>query len=395
MAFIPTTSLRNKSFRAPLPGNRCPRQPCTAMQVGRDDNDSSEYKSLEPLSSSPSPPSSSSPSKPESVQQRPQPQRRAPAPRRMSAFDATLDNLTMKRMGRGTQYYGERIQADEAPNSDEQFLEGSDQSENLMQLRPGAVVVTGGTGRTGQWVALGLVNNGFNVRVLTRSVPRAEAIFGPSGSNVDIVKGDLTNPQGLPETLASASALVLCSAAPRWLPFTHDAVDARGIENVIRAAVEAKSVRRIILISDTTTSSMHARAKRRAEHVIKECGIPYVIVRASALSDEEGGIRQIDIRPSLSISTSARIKPVTRIDLAQCVCQALVHHRRVEAILEEDPDSGVAFPNCVVTIANSDAPYVPNRRFWPSVFNRVSKTFTLPTDEPVEEDIDNTKDVVM
>lgn len=320
--------------------------------------------------------------------------RRAPPRRRLSAFEATLDNLTMKRMGRGTQYYGERVEADvdDAESIATEDADGSE-TESLGDLRPDAVVVTGGTGRTGQWVCLGLANNGFTVRVVTRSIPRAEAIFGPAGSNVDIFNADITQTRTLARAFAAASALVICSAAPRWLPFSHEAVDVRGVENAVRMAVKAGSVRRVILISDAGVSSVHARAKRRSEQIVKDCGIPYVIVRAAALRDAEGGRRQIDVRPVVSDSTALKIKPVTRIDLAQCICQALVHHRRIETILQEDPTSGASFPNCVVTIANSDGAYVPNRRFWTSVFSRVSETFTVPSETEEEMGDNDSEDV--
>lgn len=291
-------------------------------------------------------------------------------------------------MGRGTQYYGQRVGADieESPSP---AVDDESDVENVapIDLRPDAVVVVGGTGRTGQWVSLGLANNGFTVRVITRSVQHAESMFGPAGSNVDIVNADITKPNTLSSAIVSASALVVCSAAPRWLPFSHEAVDVRGVENVVHAAVNAQSVGRIILVSDAGVSSAHAKAKRRAEEIVKASGIPYVIIRVAALRDGEGGRQHIDMRPIVSDSKLLKVRPITRVDLAQCICQALVHHRRVASILQEDPLCGVAFPNCVVSVANSDAPYIPNRRFWTSLFNRVSETFTVPSE--LDEDREN------
>jgi hypothetical protein len=86
-----------------------------------------------------------------------------------------------KKYGRGYIYYGEpeRLKtdtvADEGPVLDE-------------MLKENAILVVGGTGRTGQWITLGLLNQGFNVRVLTRRFDSAEALFGPSGSNVSLLE---------------------------------------------------------------------------------------------------------------------------------------------------------------------------------------------------------------
>lgn len=378
-AFLFSKPLQTQYLASHIVSARCGRRTQILNHASGSENDESEERTPEKSFSKPS--------------SNPSTSRRSPSRRRMSAFEATIDNLTMKRMGRGTQYYGQRVEADIDEGLSPAIDEESDNEITVpIELRPNAVVVIGGTGRTGQWVSLGLANNGFIVRVITRSVPRAESMFGPAGSNVDIVNADITQPDTLSSAIVSASALVICSAAPRWLPFSHDAVDVRGVEHVIQAAVSAQSVERIILVSDAGVSSAHAKAKRRAEEIVKESGIPYVIIRVAALRDGEGGRQQIDMRPIVSDSKLLKIKPVTRVDLAQCICQALVHHRRVASILQEDPLCGVAFPNCVVSVANSDAPYIPNRRFWTSLFNRVSETFTIPSEldeDRVNMDSDN------
>lgn len=101
--------------------------------------------------------------------------------RRASQFDRAVDDLMMKKYGRGHIYYGERARFGEGELSAEE--EGALQSEDEY-LKDDAILVVGGTGRTGQWIALGLLNLGFNVRVFTREFKRAEGIFGPTGANV-------------------------------------------------------------------------------------------------------------------------------------------------------------------------------------------------------------------
>lgn len=98
--------------------------------------------------------------------------------RKETQFDRAVDDLLSKKYGRGYIYYGERARL----QTDEEEEEQQPQIDEY--LKDDAVLVVGGTGRTGQWITLGLLNQNFNVRVLTRDYDRAEKLFGPSGSNV-------------------------------------------------------------------------------------------------------------------------------------------------------------------------------------------------------------------
>lgn len=79
-------------------------------------------------------------------------------------------------------YYGERLGV---KTDKELAAERGDTTEDETDeyLKEDPIVVIGGTGRTGQWITLGLTNQNFNVRVFTRVFERAEKLFGPSGSN--------------------------------------------------------------------------------------------------------------------------------------------------------------------------------------------------------------------
>ena len=170
----------------------------------------------------------------------PQQRRRRRPEKKASAFENTIDDMTMKRMGRGTIYYGERASDSKIP--DDQLLPEDE------LLKPNPVLVTGSTGRTGQWITLGLLNQRFNVRSFSRSFDKAETLFGPSGSNVDVFEGDVTNFDQVYDAVDGAVAIVCASSAAWWWPGGFDTVDVKGVRNLVDAALKAQSVQRFVLI---------------------------------------------------------------------------------------------------------------------------------------------------
>lgn len=285
--------------------------------------------------------------------------RRRPT-RRPTAFENTIDDLTMKRMGRGTIYYGERA------SSKNSFEDEEDDEEYF--LKPDPILVAGATGRTGQWIALGLMNQGFNVRSFSRSFDKAEKLFGPSGSNLDVFQGNLTNFDEVYDAVDGSVGVVCAAGSPWWIPWGLGAVDVRGVENLVTASLKAGNVSRFVLISTANPSSPRGKAKRRAEELLIQSGLPYVIFRATNLSNGQGGMKTI----SMAVSDEVSFGKLTRIDLAQAICQALVYDRAISHLNQQDPDTEFDFPSSVVTITNGDDSYVPDKRFWKREFNRIS-----------------------
>lgn len=291
-------------------------------------------------------------------------------PKKASALSNAIDDLTMKKYGRGYIFYGERKRLSE-PEEPEQIPENE-------LLKPDAVLVAGGTGRTGQWVTLGLLNQGFNVRVLTRKFERAEKLFGTSGANVDVFEGKLSDEKALADAVGGASAVVCVAgdARPWWgIPGVADRDDAdgEGAARLVRAAAAA-GVNRFVLVSDADGNSARGRRKAVAEDVLKASGLPFIIVRAAALADEEGGLRDIRLTPATG-ETTATVGSVSRVDLAQTVCQAMVHHRTIEELKETDPEGGFVFPDCTIKVCNGDGDFVPEGRFWRERFNTIADAF--------------------
>lgn len=264
-----------------------------------------------------------------------------------------MDDMMEKQYGRGTLYYGKRKVAEEEEpvNEDEYEI-----------LKPDPVLVAGGTGRTGQWVVLGLLNQGFNVRVLTRKFENAEKLFGDSGINVDVFEGALDDPEALAEAMDGTKAVVFVAGGEQILFIRKSPPSA---EFLVKAAIDAK-VERFVLV----TEKNHQDASERMLH---ETEMPHMVVKPNRLTDDEGGLKTVELETS-SNQDKSQSGAICRLDLAQVLCQVLVHDRFIDGMKETDPDGGFDFPNATVQVSNGTEEFVPSDRYWSSKFNALSKS---------------------
>lgn len=117
------------------------------------------------------------------------------------------------------------------------------------------VLVTGATGKVGGATARALLARGDEVRALVRDPSRARELL-PSG--VEAVRGDVTDPESVAQAVADCELVFNAMGLPeQWFADEgiFEQVNARGTENVIRAAREA-GVRRAVHTS--TIDVFHA-----------------------------------------------------------------------------------------------------------------------------------------
>nr|MDQ3936555.1 NAD(P)H-binding protein [Actinomycetota bacterium] len=121
-------------------------------------------------------------------------------------------------------------------------------------------LVTGATGKVGGAVARALLERGDEVRALVRDPGRAAGVLPPGAA---AVRGDVTDPGSLAEAVRGCELVFNAMGLPeQWLEDedTFDRVNARGTENVIRAAREG-GVRRVVHTS--TIDVFHAERGAR------------------------------------------------------------------------------------------------------------------------------------
>ena len=138
--------------------------------------------------------------------------------------------------------------------------------------------VTGAFSYSGAAVAAELTRRGRAVRTLTNH-PRA-------GSSLEVRPLDLRDPDGLRRSLTGAETLY----NTYWVRFPHREVTfdtaVAGSASLFQAAADA-GVRRIVHIS-ITSADVHSpyayfRGKGRVEEQLKNCGVPFAIVRPAIL----------------------------------------------------------------------------------------------------------------
>lgn len=145
----------------------------------------------------------------------------------------------------------------------------------MTEERISKILVIGGTGMLGQPVARQMAEDGFAVRVLTRSPHKARSLFPEP---FEVVAGEVEDPASL------EAALQGCQGVHINLQdnFDYD-LERRGAENAVRAAAKA-GVQRVTYTSGASVCQENCwypgtRAKFQAETAIQASGIPYTIFR--------------------------------------------------------------------------------------------------------------------
>jgi uncharacterized protein YbjT (DUF2867 family) len=170
------------------------------------------------------------------------------------------------------------------------------------------VLLTGGTGFVGPYVAHQLRGQDVALRALVRKPSRATRL---TAWGVELAAGDVTDPASLRAACEGVEAVVHLVAIIRGRPQDFERVMAEGTRNVVAAAQEA-GVRRFVLASAlglderSKDAVPYFAAKWEMERAVRESGLEHVIFRPSFVFGRDGGVLPTFVR-------LARYSPVTPI----------------------------------------------------------------------------------
>lgn len=197
------------------------------------------------------------------------------------------------------------------------------------------VLVTGATGFVGSALAAALVEQGHDVRAMTR---RPEAYDGPGTP----VRGDVADAGSLAAALAGVDAAYYLVHSLDSSDFEEQ--DAAGARAFGGAAAVA-GVRQIVYLGglgeDGDDLSPHLRSRREVETLLGEAGVPVTVLRA-AIVVGHGGIswemtRQLVETLPLMVAppwASTRTQPIALRDVVAYLVGVLDHPRAIGRTFE-------------------------------------------------------------
>jgi uncharacterized protein YbjT (DUF2867 family) len=170
----------------------------------------------------------------------------------------------------------------------------------MTQRTPSRVLVAGASGRTGREILRELADRSVGVRAITRSAEKHDALV-ESGAD-EVVVGDLLNPDDARNALDGCGAVLFAAGSDIATGLTRPSrvVDGDGVRNLVEAAVD-EGVHTFVLQSSIGVGNSRrgmplwaralvlrwaVREKERAERVLRDSNLDYVIIRPGWLSDE-------------------------------------------------------------------------------------------------------------
>jgi dihydroflavonol-4-reductase len=150
---------------------------------------------------------------------------------------------------------------------------------------PSTIFVTGGTGQTGANVCEQLIQRGDKVRALVRNPDDAVAL---SEIGVEVVKGDVSDPDDVLRAANGAEAAIHCAALLGGASQNLDdfkAVNMVGTTNVLDAA-KAHGMRRVVALNTATFFNLSTDLPFEEAPVLENPpGDPYTVTKLAAFLD--------------------------------------------------------------------------------------------------------------
>ncbi len=151
------------------------------------------------------------------------------------------------------------------------------------------VLVTGGAGVMGRRLCKGLIERGFDMRVLDRPGTKIE------GVEVDLRHGDISDPRTLEGLFTGVGTVYhLAAVLLPTDPSLFESVNIEGTRNVVNASIAA-GVQHFVHISSASVvypnPTRYSLSKREGERIVtSQDRMRWTIIRPTLVYDENGGV---------------------------------------------------------------------------------------------------------
>ncbi|WP_088892966.1 SDR family oxidoreductase [Leptolyngbya ohadii] len=189
-----------------------------------------------------------------------------------------------------------------------------------------SLLIVGATGTLGRQVTRRALDEGYQVRCLVRS-PRKAAFLKEWGA--ELVRGDLCNPETLPEALEGITAVIDAATTRPTDSLSIKQVDWEGKVNLIQAA-KAAGVEHFVFFSILDAEKFPnvplMEVKRCTEQYLAESGLNYTILKPCGFMQGLIGQYAIPILENQAVWVMGESSPIAYMDtqdIAKFAVQAL------------------------------------------------------------------------
>ncbi|KQR53635.1 hypothetical protein ASF88_01880 [Leifsonia sp. Leaf336] len=208
-----------------------------------------------------------------------------------------------------------------------------------MTSRPETVLIVGATGSIGRHVVTEARRQGYRVRALVRNPDRSRGL----PDDIELVVGDLTEPDTLPAAVDGVDAIVFVHGTTTSERDVRD-VDYGGVANILKA-LDGRRVRIALMtaIGTTRPGVSYAEWKLRGERLVRASGNAYTIVRPGWFDYNDDDQRTIVmLQGDTRQSGTPRDGVIARDEIARVLIDALgseaADHKTFELVAENGPE---------------------------------------------------------
>ncbi|MDD5711391.1 MAG: NAD(P)-dependent oxidoreductase [Smithellaceae bacterium] len=251
------------------------------------------------------------------------------------------------------------------------------------------ILVTGGAGRLGISVCKTFMNDGFQVRMFDLDTPRNRENIKELGQKAEIRWGDITQRDSVQKAMENVDAIVHMAAILPPLaderPDLTDKVNVGGTK-ILVDLIKEKGMRIPFLFTSSVSvfgptpqakepicaektapcpQGAYAEAKLRAENLIKESGIDYLILRLTAVMYFSFEVS--DLKRMFTVPLDTRVEFCHPEDLALAILNAVKNFDAVKGdtlVISGGPEQRMLYREMVGRILNvMKLPLPPARKF--------------------------------